>query len=183
MPPEPTPLFCLLQRLKCETHPVLLIQEVPAVPPPPPDSPDPFAGNQHFANFSLICSPFCSPLPLHTARRAESPRLGPRRAESPRVGLPKRPESPRVANKSESAAGNRANPTLMSRRAESPRVPPSPPRFSANTTGSTGRQPWLYSSSTQSGSGSGSSEASSTEGSIRCCRPARPPGYPSILPR
>jgi len=124
------------------------------------------------------------PLPLHTARRAESPRLGPRRAESPRVGLPKRPESPRVANKAESA-GTRVNPTLMSRRAESPRVPPSPPsRFSANTTGSTlGRQPWLYSSSTQSGSGSGSSEASSTEGSIRCCRPARPPGFPSILPR
>merc|ERR1719397_2470156 len=128
-----------------------------------------------------LSRPLRSPLPLHTARRAESPRLGPRRAESPRVGLPKRPESPRVANKAES---NRANPTLMSRRAESPRVPPSPPRFSsAANSGSTGRQPWLYSSSTQSGSNSSSEASSSSEGSIRCCRPARPPGYPSILPR
>jgi len=121
---------------------------------------------------SRLSRPLRSPLPLHTARRAESPRLGPRRAESPRVVLPKRPESPRVAAKAESRAA--ANPTLMSRRAESPRVPPSPPRFS-----STGRQQWLYSA--QSGS-SGSSDGS-TEGSIRSCRPARPPGYPTILPR
>merc|ERR1719150_733377 len=121
---------------------------------------------------SRLSRPLRSPLPLHTARRAESPRLGPRRAESPRVVLPKRPESPRVSTKAESRAA--ANPTLMSRRAESPRVPPSPPRFS-----STGRQQWLY--STQSGS-SGSSDGS-TEGSIRSCRPARPPGYPTILPR
>jgi len=141
---------------------------------------------------SRLSRPLRSPLPLHTARRAESPRLGPRRAESPRVGvghldqgprvshLPKRPESPRVATKAES---NRStiNSSLMSRRAESPRVPPSPPRFSSSSSSS--RQPWLYSTSSSQSSSGSPSETSSSEGSVRSCRPARPPGYPSILPR
>merc|ERR1719220_2782872 len=138
---------------------------------------------------SRLSRPLRSPLPLHTARRAESPRLGPRRAESPRVGhldsprvshLPKRPESPRVATKAES---NRAtiNSSLMSRRAESPRVPSSPPRFSSSSSSS--RQPWLYSTSSSQSSSGSPSDTSSTEGSVRSCRPTRPPGYPSILPR
>ena len=112
---------------------------------------------------SRISRPLRSPLPLHTARRAESPRLPPpRRPESPRL-VSRRPESPRVTSP------RVTSPRVTSPRVTSPRVPAAG-RHPAST-----RQAWLYSTS------SSGSEAS-TEGSTRC-RPTRPGAYPTILPR